>query len=321
MSETAFTGPLVQFGITLSSSGGGVTGLDFEHNSQRAPMYADLGDAMLDPRAAYNYRPGHVRGAVGFYNNTGTVDYVPTTLNSSAFVSTTTASTGVSTFTLAAASSAGGTYLTTIVAPETGQPVTVVAIDSTAATLGFGTTGAWAIWNPAAGTGRNITIKPSSNLDAGTYTIAGRDMYGYKITETIAGGSTSLAGKKAFKYVSSISNTTTPTSTGVSVGFGDIYGFPLAVAYTGFNAQVQVLASAFSSAVIVALSSANTVLASTVAVQTSSTPDVRGTYASTTASNGTVRLQMLVTPPVATIQTITSTNVAGLFGGTQFSSV
>ena len=324
MTITAFSGPIVQFGtVTTSSAGTGILGNDLEHNEQRGPMMSDLGDSLLDPRVAYTYDVGAGVTAqfVGFFNNAGVVDYVPASINSSAFV-VNTASSGVSTFTLAAASSGGGTFSTTIVAPETGKVTgTLIAIDSTAAVLTFGSAGTMAVWNPAGGAGRNITIKPSSNLDAGTYSIAGRDVYGYKITETIAGGSTSLAGKKAFKYISAITNTTTPTSTGILVGFGDIYGFPLQVPYTGLNAQVALLATAFSSAVVVALSSANTVLASTVATQTSTTPDVRGTYASSTASNATLRLQMTVLPTAANIASITSTNVAPLFGGTQFSSV
>jgi hypothetical protein len=325
MTINAVSGPLIQYGLTLSStSGDGLTGQDFEHNPQRAPMFSDLGDAMLDPRAAYCYDPGGgvTSQSFGLYNNTGTVDYIPITANASAFVSNSVVSTGVTTFTLNAASSAGGTYSTTIIAPETGKATgTLLAIDSTAAYLAFGTAGTMVVWNPGAGTGRNITIKLSSNLDGGSFTVTGRDMYGYKMSEQIAAGSTNLVGKKAFKYISSITNTTTPTSTGVSIGFGDTFGFPLAVNYTGFNAQVQLLATSFSSAVAVALSSANTVLASTVATQTSTTPDVRGTYASTTASNGTLRLQMLITPAASAVAAITSTNFAPLFGGTQFSSV
>jgi hypothetical protein len=58
-----------------------------------------------------------------------------------------------------------------------------------------------------------------------------------------------------------------------------------------------------------------------LSVQTSTTPDVRGTYASSVASNAVSRLQMVVTPPATTIAAITSTNVAPLFGATQFSSV
>ncbi len=323
MTITAYSGPTVSFGTTPTSSAGtGLLGGDLEHNEQRAPDYSDLGDAMLDPRVAYTYQPGSgvTAKSLGFYNNAGVVDFVPASINSSAFV-VNTASSGVSTFTLAAASSAGGTFSTTIIAPETGNVTgTLICIDSTATVLSFGSAGTLAVWNPAAGAGRNITIKPSSNLDAGTYSIAGRDIYGYKMTETITAGSTSLAGKKAFKYISSITNTTTPTSTGILVGFGDIYGFPLAVPYVGLNSQVTVNTSANIS-VLSALSTTNVVLASTAAVQTATTADVRGTYASSVASNAVVRIQMVVSPAATAIAAITSTNVAPLFGATQFSSV
>ncbi len=327
MAITAFTGPLVQYGITLSStSGDGITGQDYEHNSQRGPTFADLGDALLDPRAAYGYKPGSgvTTQSVGLFNNTGTVDYVPITLNASAFVVNTVVSTGVvGAFALTAASSATGTYSTTIIAPETGRATgTLIAIDSTAAVLAFGQDKTLAVWNPAAGTGRNITITKSSNLDVGTYTVIGRDMYGYKITEQItSSSSTNLAGKKAFKYISAIINTTTPTSTGVSIGFGDVYGFPLAVPYVGLNTQVTLNSSPNNSGAAVALSTTTVVLASTAATQTSTTPDVRGTYLSSVASNGVQRLQIVITPTAQAIALITSTNVAPLFGGTQFSSV
>src|SRR5882724_2970195 len=326
MTITALSGPTVSFGTTPTSSAGtGLLGGDLEHNEQRAPDYSDLGDAMADPRVAYAYQPGSgvTAKSLGFFNNTGVVDFVPASINSSAFV-VNTASSGLTTFTLAAASSAGGTFSTTIIAPETGNVTgTLICIDSTAAALSFGSAGTLAVWNPAAGAGRNITIKPSSNLDGGSYSIAGRDIYGYKMTETIAGGSTSLAGKKAFKYVSSVTNTTTPTSTGILVGFGDIYGFPMAVPYVGLNAQVGLIATTNGSTVSVASlpSTGNTVLASTIAPQTSTTPDVRGTYASTTATNGTIRLQMVISPTAVSMATVTSTNVSGLFGATQFSSI
>jgi len=323
MALTALPGPFVQYGITLSStSGDGLTGQDYEHNPQRAPMVTDLGDAMMDPRSAYSYDPGSKSTVqtMGFFNNAAMVDYVPITLNASALVSNT-GSSGVSTFTLVAASSANGTYPTTIIAPETGKATgTLIALDSTAALLNFGSDATIAIWNPAAGTGRNIVIKPSSNLDAGTFSIAGRDMYGFKMTETITAGSTNLAGKKAFKYISSITNCTTPTSTGISIGFGDVYGFPMAVSYVGLNCQVSLNSSANNSS-ITNLSTTTVVLASTVATQTSTTPDVRGTYASSTASNGVLRLQMLVTPTAGQVANITSTNFAPLFGGVQYSSV
>jgi len=326
MTITALSGPVVQFGITTTSSGGGLTGLDTEHNSQRAPMVADLGDSMMDPRVSYNYDPGSgvTAKTFAFYNNVGVVDYVPTTLNASAFVSATVVATGVTgAFPLNAASSAGGTYSTTIIAPETYTATgTLLAIDSTAAYLPMGSDGTVALWNPGAGTGRNITIKLSTTGDAGTYSVAGRDMYGFKMTETItAGGATTLAGKKAFKYISSITNCTTPVSTGISIGFGDVYGLPFYSPYAGLNTLIALSSAASVSATIVpSTANFNAALAST-ATATSTTADVRGTFASTTASNGTTRLQIVVTPAASAIAAITSTNVAPLFGATQFSSV
>jgi len=333
MANTSFSGPLLQFGITLSStSGDGLTGLDMEHNPQRAPMFADMGDAMMDPRSAYMFKPGHAALTYGFYNNAGVVDFSPSSASSTALV-VNTASSGVSTFTLSAASSAAGTYSTTIIAPETGKVTgTLICLDSTGAYLtlpgggaSVGGTGTnpFVLWNPGAGAGRNITIFPSSTGDAGTYSVSGRDIYGYKMTETIAGGSTNLAGKKAFKYVSAITNTTTPVSTGITIGFGNVFGFPFAVPYVGVNATVFVTSSPFgSSAAVVPLSSVVVNLASTVATQTSTTPDVRGTYASSlAASGGGVRIQMIVTPAASAIATLTSTNFSPLFGATQFSSV
>lgn len=324
MTITALSGPTISFGVTLSSTGGnGITGADLEHNGQRAPDLSDLGHGMMDPRAAYAYQPGGSVNAktYSFYRGVGMVDYVPVTANASAFQATATGSSGVTTFVLATASSAGGTFSTTIIAPETGQVTgTLIAIDSTAAYLTFGSDGTVVAWNPGAGCGRNITIRPSSNLDGGSFTVAGRDAYGFKMTETITAGSTVLAGKKAFKYISSITNTTTPTSTGVSIGFGDIFGMPLAVPYVGQNTLLNINSSA-GIATTVAPSTTNVVLASTVATQTSTTPDVRGTFASTTATNGVIRIQITVTPAASAVAAVTSTNVAPLFGGTQFSSV
>ena len=327
MTITALSGPIISFGQTPTSSAAtGLLGGDLEHNGQRAPSVFDLGQMLMDPRVAYTYQPGSgvSTKTFGFYDSVGNVDYVPTAItnSASAFVVLTVVSTGVSTYALAAASSANGTYSTTIIAPETGQVTgTLLAIDSTASYVTFAQDGTIAAWNPGAGTGRNITINKSSNLDAGTFTVAGRDMYGYKITEQItASTSKNVAGVKAFKYISSITNCTTPTSTSVSIGFGDVYGLPLYVPYCGSNTDIRLLASGYSSAVAVALSSANTALGST-ATQTATTADVRGTYASSTASNGTLRLQMTVTPSASGIAAITSTNVAPLFGQAQYSSI
>ena len=189
MTITALSGPIVQFGtVQTSTAGTGQLGQDMEHNPQRGPMVTDLGDAMMDPRVAYSYQPGSAQTVktIGFFNNVGMVDYVPITASSSALYSTTSLNTTVTTSSLIAASSALGTYATTIIAPETGKVTgSLLAIDSTAAYLTFGSDGTVAVWNPGAGTGRLVVITTSSSGDGGTWSIAGRDLYGYKITEQL----------------------------------------------------------------------------------------------------------------------------------------
>jgi hypothetical protein len=335
MSVTAFSGPLLAYGQLSGNSTTGLTGTipPGDYNDQRAPSIFDLGMSLADPRFAYAYQPGDGVTATtyGLFNNLGAVDYIPTTASTVAFVTSTYTSTAFAgtTYPLATASSANGTYSTTILAPETGKATaTLLAIDSTAASLAFGTAATIQMWNPAAGTGRCLSITTSSSGDGGTFSIAGRDMYGFKMTETIgiSQGTTNSSGytlttQKAFKYISAIANCSAPTSTGVYIGISNTYGFPLKAPYVGHQQVIRLLASSFSSAAAVALSSANAVLASTAVTQTSTMPDVRGTYASSTVANGTIRLQMVFTPSANVVASITNTDVSALFGATQFSSV
>jgi hypothetical protein len=317
---TANSGPMVTFGITQSS-----TGIVMEYNEERGPDISDLGTGLMDPRPFYRYSPGNAVGSkiLSLYDNAGFVDWVPAITSSNGLVSNGSSGVGGTTLTLTA--TGAGVVTASIVAPESGLTVTPVLLGSTVsgstqAYSTFGQSGTVAAWNPQFGTGRNITIAMSSNLDGGSFTILGRDMYGFKMSETIAAGSTTLTGKKAFKYITSIQASTTLTSTGFLIGYGDVYGFPLKLPYVSINTAV-----AFSSNALTftagTVSSVTVVLASTVATQTSTTPDVRGTYASSIASNGTVRMQMIQNTDAFQMSQITASDVSPLFGATQFSSV
>jgi hypothetical protein len=131
MGITALSGPYLQYGVTTTGSTDGLTGRDVEYNDQRAPMVADLGNAMMDPRTAYAYVPG---GAVdtqvfGFYNGVGLIDVIPTAKASNAIVAAVTASSSLAStaLTLRAGSTARGTYdVTTLVAPETGATISSI---------------------------------------------------------------------------------------------------------------------------------------------------------------------------------------------------
>lgn len=315
MTLTANSGPNVSFGITTTS-----TGQVMQYNEDRAPSVSDLGHGFMDPRPYFRYQPGNTNYSFNtMFGNAAFVDYVPTAASSNGLVSNGTAALAGTTLTLTAT----GAALTSVSLnpPEGGSAVTVYCIDSSSATVSFGQSGQIKAWNPRGGTGRTITIYASSNLDGGTFTVAGRDMYGIKMTESLTAGSTTIAGKKAFKYISSITASTTITSTGFMIGYTDTFGFPAVFNYGGVQNTVRLLATAYSSAAAVALSSATTVLASTVATATSTTGDVRGTYASTTASDGTLRLQMEQVFNAYQVAQVTNTDNSAIFGVTQYSSV
>lgn len=317
MGLTALSGPHVVFGITTTS-----TGQVQEYNEERGPSLYDLGTGVMDPRYQFSYYPGSAVGTrvFGFLNNAAVVDFVPTTLQTSGIaVSTANAPVSGTALTLTAASSAIGTYQTTIIAPETGTTSeTLLAIDSTAQYLTFGDNDTIAIWNPAAGTGRKITITPAGNSsnDAGSWSIVGRDMYGFKMIETISASSQTMTSRKAFKYISSVVATTTVGSTGVRVGFNDTFGLPLLATNTGMNLLIKVSPT---SSLQYALSSGPIEPGST-ATQTATSSDPRGTYASTTASNGTLRLQIVQTITPAMVSSITASDYSGMFGAAQYSS-
>ena len=332
MTITANSGPYVGFGITQTASG-----LVTQYNEERGPSLFDLNTATMDPRSQFNYRPGSPVGTQikGLFDNLGQVDYIPFTAGSSS-IALSTGNTPVSgaALTLAPVSSLGA-FQTTIIAPETGQAVSVVAIDSTAATLNFGTGGTVSVWNPAAGTGRAVVIITSCAASEG-YFVRGRDMYGFKVTELIAGATIAAngTGQKAFKYIQSVtaSTSSTYTSTGVSVGFADTFGLPIVANYmNGISVQNSTTPNA---QVLMVLSSANTVIASTLVTATATSADVRGTVTSTKASNGSsangggatytaqstgARLTITQQITAQMVSGITAASAATLFGNAQFS--
>lgn len=336
---TADAGPLVSYGQTYGNSSTGLTGTvpSDSYNSQRGPSIFDLGVGMADPRAAYGYTigSGASQKTYAFPHGMGMVDLIVSSGSSNAFFSSTSpAPSAGAAMTLVAASSAKATYTTTIIAPETGQTSeTLIAIDSTAAAVTFGQDGAITYWNPAAGTGRCVTITATA-ADGGTWKIIGRDMYGYRMTEYVTVGTSKINSFKAFKYISSIIAATTIASTTIAIGLSEIFGFPLAASYMGPNTAIALTSNAysFSGYNVITSSAADpsaasstagaVALASTAATQTSTTPDVRGTYNSSTALAiaNSQRLIMNFRPTVAQLSGVTTASVSTLFGGAQFYS-
>lgn len=318
MTIAAQSGPLISYGVTLSSSG-----LDMEHNPDRGPSVTDLGLATADPRAPFCYAPGSA-SSKPFYSWAGAfggpvVDQAPSA-KSTNIIAATQVPAGGTALTLNTISSNGFGAASTINAFE-GGTVSIRAIDSAMTGAAFGISGGVNIWNPATAISRTLQITGSSNgSTAEAWSIAGRDIYGQKMTELVIGASITVNTLKAYKYISSIVPSTVNGAIGstlVIVGTNDVFGFPIRVDHPAY-AQVYF---GLSSAAFLATSPAFLFANSTTA--TSTTGDVRGTVSSTTAGSSVsgFRVVAFASPSVANLLTVTSTNTAGLVGVTQFSSV
>ncbi len=195
------------------------------------------------------------------------------------------------------------------------------------ATMPYRLAGAAVLFDPQQGVTRNLTIAAAS-IGSGTTAVlvSGYDIYGVPMTEILtADGTTLVNGKKAFKYVSSIVVSvaaTTVTPADLSIGAGDIYGFPLRVdkwEYTEsrFNGGLQIHSTAMVAAV------------TTLATNTSG--DVRGTqnfstgmFGAATGSavvgagfNGVKRLVVKMQVPQIRITQSNPNAYTSMFGVTQ----
>jgi hypothetical protein len=145
----------------------------------------------------------------------------------------------------------------------------------------------------------------SGGNDTGiNFTVNGYDIYGFPMTQTLAGGNGAAVNTtKAFKFVTSVTHTGSVATT-LTIGTTNIVGFPMRVDTIGY------LAMSYNASLI----TANTgfVLADTTSPATAATGDVRGTYTLQSAADGVKRFQAFITPSVANLGTNT-----GLFGVAQ----
>lgn len=170
-----------------------------------------------------------------------------------------------------------------------------------------------ALLDPIQCLSRNVRITGSASSAGQNFTVRGFDCYGNPMSEVIAGpaGATTTSGQKAFKYILSVTGTNAEAQN-YSVGTGDIFGFPLRV--DRFE-QVQLY---WAGALITA--STGFAAADTTSPATGTTDDVRGTYAVQSASNGSRRLVVYITP--ATVNMVRGTPDAPqtMYGVTQFTN-
>jgi hypothetical protein len=134
---------------------------------------------------------------------------------------------------------------------------------------------------------RNIVID-SGGADTAVLTITGTDEYGNTIVESITlNGTTAVAGKKAFKTVTSVESSGT-ISNDAFVGTGDVLGLPVFLPETGYLLkELEDGADA----------SAGTLVAGVSTTATATTGDVRGTYDPNSAADGSKVFTLIAAIP------------------------
>jgi hypothetical protein len=126
---------------------------------------------------------------------------------------------------------------------------------------------------------RAITLVGDTGTLGTNITIQGWDVYQVPVTQTVSGpsGNTTVTTAKTFAYVKSVAAAGNTTS-GVSIGVADVFGFPVAVSTFG-----QLVLN-WNNAVVT--SSAGWTAPVTTNPATALTGDVRGKYAVQTAADG-----------------------------------
>lgn len=146
---------------------------------------------------------------------------------------------------------------------------------------------------------RNVIVDAAGAATA-VLTVYGTDVYGIPMSEAITlNGTTAVAGKKAFKTITRIASSATATD--IFVGTGDVFGLPIRA-----NSRNSVL-TAWNGAFV---TTGTFVVADTTSPATTTTGDVRGTYAVPDAADASKRLTLWVFVADDDTQT-------GLYGVTQ----
>lgn len=155
---------------------------------------------------------------------------------------------------------------------------------------------------------RVVTISSGANDTGITFTVSGYDYYGQPVTQTVTGVSAAtVSTTKAFYQVKSVTHTGSVNTT-VTVGTGDVFGLPFFLRGRESIISVGWAGTAGQSAV-------SATVGVTTTPATSFTGDVRGTYATGSASNGTNRLVFVAA--IGTSQVGTAATTANVLGVTQ----
>ena len=244
-------------------------------------IYLNTGSAAVVPNLAASqatglgFNVGALSTGIGPAGRVYTYEIVPLTLNTAAYAALQTPSTGAITL-------------------SAGTGVTSATVAGTAVYQ--------------CDVPRIVTISSAGSDTGITFTVSGYDYYGQTMTQTVTGVSAAtVSTSKAFYQVKSVSHTGTVAST-VTVGTGDVFGLPFFLRGRESIVSVGWAGTAAQSAV-------SATVGVTTTPATAFTGDVRGTYATGSASNGTNRLMFVAA--IGTAQVGAAATTASVLGVTQ----
>lgn len=171
----------------------------------------------------------------------------------------------------------------------------------------WGPSGPVALSDPHQLLGRAVSITGNAGSLAANFTVVGYDVWGNRQTEVIAfaGGATTAAGKKAFKYIVSVTPDTSDAGHLLSVGTTDVFGIPL-------RSPLFEYADLFWNGALITSSTGYVAANDTNPNGTGADP--RGTYAVQSASDGTKRLVIIIAPSAYDLDNAGLLDYKSLFG-------
>ncbi len=305
MAISAFKGPVVSFGAEPQN----------DSNEFEGPDVNNVGSVLQDPRAYTTYAGGNwVAGWFQSGRGFVTMDAIPAALDATCIAATQSSATAI---VLASANNSSSQVVVNAngINVNTGAvfsaAVAIACPDATATNqfVAYGSGGSRGlagvnVWDPARTAARTVTVTAAGTDSGRTVTIAGNDIYGVPITQTINVLNTSaVATTKAFKYVRTATLDALPTG-GVSIGIGTVFGLPLRANTLSFVQAFHLTSSA------VAITVPSTTSATAV------TGDVRGTFIC--AVSGTSRVTVFQAVEASTMVALSTGTSANLLGVDQF---
>lgn len=279
-----------------------------------APSMDYLSAGMQDHRLQYNRRGSSLvqPGIMGWYGGSQpTVAKIVPAAAATANIAALANVVSGTAMTLVAATGAGIVKLSSSAPaffPTPGVSVAAgVAIESLPSFHAFGSRFVTGFYNRSTCVGRAVSITGVVSTVGGNFLVSGYDCYGYAMSEVIAAaaGVATTNGKKAFKVITSVVPQFTDAHN-YSIGTADIFGIGIYVAdwsdvTVWYNSVLLTAATGFLAGVA-------------TDPATTTTGDVRGTYAVQSASDGVKRLVIIARPTLGNLVTNPTT---GLFGVAQ----